>query len=199
MLAGTPCLDRELAKETGKSTGAALRGELDRFLASVERRALVIAEMSIRDRDEAMDVVQDAMIRLVRKYADRPSEEWTPLFYRILSNRVRDLQRRRAVRNRVMSWFGGSGEDEADPIANAVDTAQATPGEELEAMEMHEALTAAVARLPRRQREAFALRSLEGLDTAQTAKAMACSEGSVKTHYSRALATLKASLQGYEL
>ena len=176
-------------------SASAKRRQLDRFLAGVERKALAIAEMSLWNRDDAMDVVQDAMIRLVRSYADRPEDEWTPLFFRILNNRVRDVQRRRQVRNRVMSWFGGD-DDGADPIETAPDLDQATPGEELEAVETHAQLTEAVRALPARQREAFVLRSLEGFDTAATAAAMGCSEGSVKTHYSRALNALKAALAG---
>ncbi|MEM8983122.1 MAG: RNA polymerase sigma factor [Pseudomonadota bacterium] len=181
--------------ETGETAPSVQerRRQLDRFLASVERKAVAIAEMSLWNRDDALDVVQDAMIRLVKRYADRPEEEWTPLFFRILNNRVRDVQRRRQVRNRVMSWFGGS-DDELDPIASAPDTDSAMPGEELEALETHSTLTEAVRQLPTRQREAFMLRSLEGFDTAATAAAMGCSEGSVKTHYSRALTALRAAL-----
>ncbi|MEO0578766.1 MAG: RNA polymerase sigma factor [Pseudomonadota bacterium] len=191
--------EQVLATERTGSTvpdqsASAKRRQLDQFLAGVERKALAIAEMSLWDRDEAMDVVQDAMIRLVRSYSDRPEAEWAPLFFRILNNRERDVQRRRQVRNRFMSWFGGSGDDDHDPIAAAPNLDQATPGEELEALETHARLTEAVKQLPERQREAFLLRSLEGFDTAQTAEAMGCSEGSVKTHYSRALNALRAAL-----
>ena len=170
--------------------------ELNRFLAEVERRALRIAEISIRDRDEAMDLVQEAMIKLVRKYADRPDAEWTPLFYRILQNGVRDWHRRQAVRNRVMVWFGRSTRDDydVDPVAQAPDPAGRTPDESLESQEAMATLEVAVAALPRRQREAFMLRTFEGLDVAGTAVAMGCSEGSVKTHYSRAVHTLRETL-----
>src|SRR5210317_2362796 len=110
------------------STGTrALRQEqqLNRFLADVERRALRIAEISVRDRDDALDLVQDAMIKLCRSYAERPSDEWTPLFYRILQNGVRDWHRRQAVRNRVMVWFGRSTaeDDDFDIVAAAPDPA----------------------------------------------------------------------------
>ena len=170
--------------------------ELNRFLAEVERRALRIAEISVRDRDEALDLVQEAMIKLVRNYADRPDNEWTPLFYRILQNGVRDWHRRQAVRNRVMVWFGRStgDDDERDPVASAPDPAGRTPDEYLEMQDAMESLELAVAALPRRQKEAFILRTFEGLDVAGTAASMGCSQGSVKTHYSRAIHSLRETL-----
>jgi RNA polymerase sigma-70 factor (ECF subfamily) len=169
--------------------------KLNHFFAEVEKRALRIAEISIRDRDEALDLVQDAMIKLARNYAGKPSEEWTPLFYRILQNRIRDWQRRQAVRNRVMVWFGKGNEDnDYDPIAAAPDPGGRSPDQELESREAMDSLEGAVADLPARQREAFMLRTFEGLDVAGTAAAMGCSEGSVKTHYSRAVHRLRESL-----
>ncbi len=170
--------------------------ELNRFLAEVEKRALRIAEISVRDRDEALDLVQEAMIKLVRNYADRPDAEWTPLFYRILQNGVRDWHRRQAVRNRVMVWFGRSKNDpeDFDPVASAPDPLGRTPDEKLQSAEAMESLELAVAALPRRQKEAFMLRTFEGLDVAGTAAAMGCSEGSVKTHYSRAIHSLRDTL-----
>ncbi len=168
--------------------------ELNRFLAEIEKRALRIAEISIRDRDEALDLVQNAMIKLVRKYSDRASEEWTPLFYRILQNGVRDWHRRQAVRKRVIVWFGGSEDEELDVIAMAPDTAGRTPHEQLESREAMQDLERALVELPGRQKEAFMLRTFEGLDVAETAAAMGCSEGSVKTHYSRAVHSLRETL-----
>ncbi len=169
--------------------------KLNRFLADVEKRALRIAEINIRDRDEALDLVQDAMIKLARNYADRPASEWTPLFYRILQNRIRDWQRRQAVRNRVMVWFGKGNEDQDyDPVAAAPDLAGRAPDEELQTREAMQNLEAAIAELPARQREAFMLRMFEGLDVAGTAVAMGCGEGSVKTHYSRAVHSLRETL-----
>ena len=181
-----------------QSTGTrALQREqqLNRFLAEVERRALRIAEIAVRDRDDALDLVQDAMIKLARKYGDRDSSEWTPLFYRILQNGVRDWHRRQAVRNRVMVWFGrGSQDDEYDAVAAAPDPIGRTPDEELGNSEAMDSLELAVSALPARQREAFMLRTFEGLDVAGTAVAMGCSEGSVKTHYSRAIHSLREAL-----
>jgi len=169
--------------------------KLNRFLADVEKRALRIAEINIRDRDEALDLVQDAMIKLARNYADRPASEWTPLFYRILQNRIRDWQRRQAVRNRVMVWFGKGNEDQDyDPVAAAPDLAGRAPDKELQTREAMQSLEAAIAELPARQREAFMLRMFEGLDVAGTAVAMGCGEGSVKTHYSRAVHSLRETL-----
>lgn len=169
--------------------------ELNRFFAEVEKRALRIAEISIRDRDEALDLVQEAMIQLAQKYADRACDEWTPLFYRILQNRVRDWHRRQAVRRRVMVWFGRSGnDDDRDAIAAAPDPGGRTPDELLESRDAMQCLEVALGELPARQREAFMLRTFEGLDVAGTAVAMGCSEGSVKTHYSRAVHSLRESL-----
>ena len=170
--------------------------QLNRFFAEVERRALRIVEISVRDRDEALDIVQDAMIKLARKYVDRPREEWTPLFYRILQNTVRDWHRRQAVRKRVMVWFGRrpAEDDGYDVIAQAADPIGRAPDEELQNVEAMNGLEAAVRQLPPRQREAFMLRTFEGLDVAGTAMAMGCSEGSVKTHYSRAIHALRDAL-----
>jgi RNA polymerase sigma-70 factor (ECF subfamily) len=170
--------------------------ELNRFLAEVEKRALRIAEISVRDRDEALDLVQDAMIKLARKYADRSSDEWTPLFYRILQNGVRDWHRRQLVRNRVMVWFRRPGveDNDYDVVASAPDPKGRTPDEQLQSQEAMQCLEIAVGELPARQREAFMLRTFEGLSVAGTATSMGCSEGSVKTHYSRAVHSLRESL-----
>ena len=183
-------LDRERSLDSG--------AEIEAFLRGVEARAYRIALVNVRDRGEALDIVQDAMIRLVRRYANRPSVEWPPLFYRILQNRIRDIQRRRIVRSRVMSFFGGTASDEEhDPIAEAPAPASENPLERVTAGAAMEALERALSTLPARQREAFTLRNFEGLDVAQTAVAMGCTEGSVKTHYSRAVHRLREMLAEY--
>ena len=165
-------------------------------MAGVERRALRIAEIGVRNRDDALDLVQDAMVKLVQKYGDRSSDEWTPLFYRILQNGVRDWHRRQVVRNRVMVWFGRGkpGEEEYDVVAAAPDPIGRSPDEELQNSEAMDSLENAVGDLPARQREAFMLRTFEGLDVAGTAVAMGCSQGSVKTHYSRAIHSLRDTM-----
>ncbi|HEY6452583.1 MAG TPA: RNA polymerase sigma factor [Steroidobacteraceae bacterium] len=169
---------------------------LDTFLAEVERKAFRIAQIALRHEADALDVVQDAMMQLAHRYATRPSAEWKPLFYRILENRIRDMQRRRIVRQRVMSWmpWRGAEEEEApDPIALAADPGPQPPAQ-LESDQMMAALEQALTELPPRQRQAFLLRNIEGLDVAATAAAMKCSQGSVKTHYFRALQALRAKL-----
>ena len=169
---------------------------LEAFLVAVERKAFRIAQIALRHEADALDVVQDAMLQLSARYASRPAEEWKPLFYRILENRIRDVQRRRTVRNRVMAlmpWRGGEDDDGGDPIAQALDGGP-TPVVQLESDEMLVALERALTALPNRQRQAFMLRNFEGLDVANTAMAMKCSEGSVKTHYFRAIQALRAKL-----
>jgi RNA polymerase sigma-70 factor (ECF subfamily) len=171
--------------------------ELDKFLAEIERRAFRIAQVALRDPDDALDVVQDAMLKLARNYAQRPSAEWRPLFYRILENGIRDLQRRRSVRKRFMTWLPGPNEDpdnEAqDPLDSVADNSISVPEQLMQEQAMKK-LETLLHELPARQREAFMLRNFEGLDVAGTATAMGCSEGSVKTHYSRAVHTLREQL-----
>ena len=169
---------------------------LNQFLAGVELKAFRIAQAALRHEDDALDAVQDAMLQLSRAYADRPPEEWKPLFYRILENRIRDMQRRRTVRGRVLAWLPSRGEDE-DEEPDPISQAPSNEPQPLKRLELDEAMTAlekALGELPRRQQQAFMLRTLEGLDVAGTAAAMGCSEGSVKTHYFRAVQALRAQL-----
>jgi RNA polymerase sigma-70 factor (ECF subfamily) len=201
MSAESACFAVSWVSEQSTGTRALQKEQqLNRFLAEVERRALRIAEIGVRDRDDALDLVQDAMIKLARNYSDRSSDEWTPLFYRILQNGVRDWHRRQAVRNRVMVWVGrGKRDDEDfDIVAAAPDPMGRSPDEELQNSEAMDSLENAVRELPLRQREAFMLRTFEGLDVAGTAVAMGCSEGSVKTHYSRAIHSLRDTLREHD-
>jgi RNA polymerase sigma-70 factor (ECF subfamily) len=173
---------------------------IEQFLSGVERRALRVAQFATRNTDEALDLVQDAMIGLVRHYAGRPADEWTPLFYSILQSRIRDWQRRSAVRNRLRSWLGSGkdadGEDH-DAWQDIADPAAKSPVEAMALKNSAQAVEKALQALPTRQREAFLLRVWEGLDVTQTAAAMGCSEGSVKTHYSRAVHSLRESLEDH--
>jgi RNA polymerase sigma-70 factor, ECF subfamily len=169
---------------------------LDRFLMGVEKRAFRIARIAVRHDDDALDIVQDAMLQLARNYGGRPEDEWRPLFYRILQNRIRDCQRRRRVRSRLMSWLPGwkSEEEPAQDPFEAVPDPAPLPSERLVTDQAMHRLEQALAELPGRQQEAFMLRTFEGFDVAQTAAAMGCSQGSVKTHYSRAVHTLREQL-----
>jgi RNA polymerase sigma-70 factor, ECF subfamily len=169
---------------------------LDQFLSSVEKRAFKIAQLGLRNDDDALDAVQDSMMKLVQSYASRAVDEWRPLFYRILANRIRDMQRRRTVRGRIMAWLpmrDADDEEESNPVAQAP-SHDPGPAKRLELDEAIGVLETAVADLPPRQQQAFLLRNLEGLDVGETANAMGCSEGSVKTHYFRALSNLRAKL-----
>ncbi len=171
--------------------------ELDKFLAEVERRAFRIAQVSLRDEDDALDVVQDAMLKLARNYSAKPSAEWRPLFFRILENGIRDLQRRRTVRKRWMAWLPGPKEDPDEEAQDPMDNVPAGGPDAPELLMQDQAmrqLEESLRNLPARQREAFMLRNFEALDVAETARAMGCSEGSVKTHYSRAVHTLREQL-----
>src|ERR1700681_115684 len=153
--------------------------ELEKFLAEIERRAFRMAQIALRDPDDAMDAVQDAMFKLTRNYASRASGEWRPLFYRILENGIRDMQRRRSVRKRFMTWLPGAKEDpdnEAqDPLDNVADPGPAIPDALMQGQAMLK-LETSLRALPARQREAFMLRNFEGMDVAETANAMGCAE-----------------------
>lgn len=165
---------------------------MNRFLAEVETSAFQLARYAVRDTDEALDLVQDAMFTLARKYGGKPVSEWRPLFFRILQNRIRDWHRRAKTRRRL---FAAAVSDGVDRIEQAADGAAADPMRSVGADGAADAVDAAVAGLPLRQQQAFLLRSIEGMSVAETAKAMGCSQGSVKTHYSRALGVLRERLK----
>lgn len=171
---------------------------IEEFLASVERRAWRIAEIGLNDANEALDAVQDSMLRLVRHYGDKPAGEWSPLFFGILRRRITDLQRRRSVRNRFLIFNGKRQDENGDelPMWDAPDP-MADPARALASNQAYTAMSSAIRKLPRRQQEAFMLRILEGMDVADTARAMGCSQGSVKTHLSRAMETLRGQLEAW--
>ena len=181
----------------------ATQKEMSDFLASVERRAFKQAVFSVQDEDAALDVVQDSMMRLAEKYADKPAAELPLLFQRILQNAIRDHFRRGKVRSTwttLLSSMGLGGEDDdADPLETleVEDTSNvpASPASQLEQSQVMEAIEEALRGLPARQREAFVLRYWEELDVSETAKSMGCSEGSVKTHCSRATHALAKVLK----
>jgi len=173
------------------------------FLASVERRAFKQAVFAVHEEESAHDIVQDAMMKLAESYSTRPPEELPLLFQRILQNAIRDWFRRSKVRSTwttLLSNLGLGGEDdEGDPLevmqVEAHENIPTSPAESLEQSQVMAAIEEAVQGLPERQRQAFMLRYWEELDVSETAKAMGCSEGSVKTHCSRATHALAKVLR----
>lgn len=174
--------------------------ELDRFLAEVERRAYRMAEIATGNSDDALDILQDAMYKLVQKYSHKPVEEWGPLFHTILQSRIMDYHRRNIVRNKYMVWFGSKdGDKEIDPIQTVADEHTPGPDASVDHGMSMQVLDKAIRKLPARQQQAFMLRALEGLNVAETAKVMKCSQGSVKTHYFRAVSVLREKLGDYRI
>lgn len=187
-----------------KAFALATRTELSEFLKSAERRAFKQAYFAVHDQDLALDIVQDAMLKLAEKYADNPAEELPLLFTRILQNGIRDHYRRQKVRNLWTTLlssfsFGKDETEESDPLETleAADGSNLAnhPPDQLARLQVIEIIDEEVRKLPARQREAFLLRYWEELDVAETAQVMGCSEGSVKTHCSRATHTLAEALK----
>lgn len=186
-----------------RGTALASRSELSAFLEGVEKRAFKQAMFAVRDEEAALDIVQDAMLRLAEKYGHRPVGELPLLFHRIVQNAIRDWFRRQKVRSLwttlLSSLAPGRGADEEDDPLETLQPAegsnlQEAPSERLEQSQVLEIIEQEISRLPARQREAFILRYWEELDVAETARAMNCSEGSVKTHCSRAAHALQVAL-----
>lgn len=177
--------------------------ELSDFLENIERRAFKQASYAVRKHESALDIVQDAMIKLAEKYGDKPASELPPLFQRILQNAILDYFRREKVRNTWISLFSSlagnrAEQDEFDLLESytAAETPAAESGaDQLERSQTLTLIDQEVQKLPPRQRQAFLMRYWEDLDVAETAAAMGCSEGSVKTHCSRATHTLAIALK----
>ena len=193
------------ANNTAPAEGLlASRSELSAFLKGVERRAFKQAVFAVRDQEAALDIVQDAMLRLAEKYGDRPVAELPLLFHRITQNAIRDWFRRQKVRSLwttlLSSLTPNRDDDEQQDPLETLEPAyesnrQEAPGDQLEQSQILEIIEEEISRLPERQREAFIMRYWEELDVAETARRMRCSEGSVKTHCSRATHTLAAALR----
>lgn len=166
---------------------------LEDFLREIGPQAFRFAEAGLRQRDDALDAVQEAMLRMLA-YRERPAGEWPPLFWSVLRSRIIDIQRRRSFRLR---WLLPQGERDEESAIDWADQAP-EPDRSHDNREAYARLVEALRGLPRRQREAFTLRVLEELDVADTAVAMGCSEGSVKTHLSRARARLQEQLEDWQ-
>lgn len=176
-----------------KSTAAS---RLKNFMQDVTGRALVMMESATQGQHGiAMDLVQEAFISLHKSYAEKSTEEWYPLFYTILNNKLQDWHRKEARRNQPFSFFKKvSLDDDEVEFDNLVDESTPSPLEFLDQAVTAEEIQEAIAKLPVRQQQAFMLRAWEGFDTQTTAQIMNCTEGSVKTHYHRAIQGLRASL-----
>jgi RNA polymerase sigma-70 factor (ECF subfamily) len=175
--------------------------QLSCFLESIERRAFKQAMFAVHDEEAALDIVQDAMLKLAEKYGDRPDEEFPMLFQRILQNTIRDYYRRSKVRSMwttLLSAFSPDDDEDHDPLetlaADEDDAGPKTPESKLLQAQTLNLIEDEIKKLPARQREAFLMRYWEDMDVAETAAAMGCSEGSVKTHCSRATHTLATAL-----
>ena len=174
---------------------------MEQFLKYIERRAFHMARLNTGDTEVALDVVQDAMYKLVQKYSEKTAEEWKPLFYQILSRKLTDYYRRKSVRDKVLIWAKPLSQDDQQTPIDLTVNASAPNSETPHEMHMRNQriakLDQSVKQLPHRQRQAFMLRCWEGLSTIDTALAMGCSQGSVKTHYSRAMHSLREMLEDY--
>jgi RNA polymerase sigma-70 factor (ECF subfamily) len=173
---------------------------MELFLADIQSRAFRMAQLATGNRDDALDIVQDAMIKLVQKYSTHDKATWKPLFYSILESRILDWHRRQKVRNRFRTWFHTDSEDESteNQLEQQADDDHVIPDFQLQDAQFMQNLEAALQDLPLRQQQVFLLRLWEGLDISQTAQAMQCSESSVKTHYARALEKLRIALKDHQ-
>ncbi len=162
----------------------------------METRAFKIALIATGHEDEALELVQESMLQLVQKYADKPEPEWSPLFHRILQSKIRDWYRRQKIRNQWRVFFRND-EAENELMESTPAPHDKTGPDQLERQRAMEKLEQALHHLPLRQQQAFLLRAWEGFNVTETAQAMGCSEGSVKTHYSRAIHSLRELLEQF--
>ena len=186
---------KQAQTDSGTHTGT-VEQRLRFFMQDVTGRALVMMESATQGQQGiAMDLVQEAFISLHKSYSDKTVDEWYPLFYTILNNKLQDWRRKEARRAQPFSWFKKISLDDDDvEQLDIVDEQALNPAEFLDQAVTVEEIQAAIAGLPVRQQQAFMLRAWEGFDTQTTAQIMNCSEGSVKTHYHRAIQGLRASL-----
>ncbi len=172
------------------------------FLASVEKRAFAIAKLAVGNPEDAIELVQESMLKLVQLYSEKPQQQWTPLFYKILQSRIRDWYRRSKVKNRIISWFSGHGQKDddqyIDPIEQAAAPENMDPAQKVTTELANKQLESALKTLSIRQQQVFLLRAWEGMSVKEAAFAMNCSEGSVKTHYSRAIHALQKIMQEWD-
>jgi RNA polymerase sigma-70 factor (ECF subfamily) len=193
-----PAVPPRAAEGHSLATDPSIDITIDAFLAGISARAFRFAELGLRHREDALDAVQDAMMKMMG-YRDRPATEWTPLFWSILRSRIVDMQRRSLFRLRWMLPSSAKTGDDGESIdwADTATDDRPDPSGAHDQQEAYRTLVSALRALPARQREAFTLRVLEDCDVATTARIMGCSEGSVKTHLFRARDTLQKQLEDF--
>lgn len=186
--------------QASASNQATCPDDMEQFLKSVEVKAFRMAQLATLNREDALDIVQDSMLKLVQKYQHLDAEQWPPLFYRILHNKIRDWRRRNKTRSGVMAWLFAKADRRHDEeiigIDDFEDPQSSNPMHQLQEHKTLTKLEIALLALPEKQRQVFLLRAWQGFSVAETALAMGCSEGTIKTHYSRAVRRLKSELEG---
>lgn len=191
--------DASAPDEHGAADG--FSSPMDRFLAGVEYKAFKIALYALRDEQTALDVVQDAMYKLVEKYGNKPEAEWPPLFFTILNNRITDVRRWRKLREvggKTISLFRGHEDGEEDLLETGLgaelNPARLQPEKVVLSKQLRRHIDDALAKLSQRQRQVFVLREWQGMSVRDTATVLGCSEGSVKQHHFRAMRSLRELL-----
>ncbi len=184
---------------TASEADESVQRNMDSFLASVEKRAFVIALSACKDQQTALDIVQDSMFNMVKSYAKKPPEQWPPLFYRVLNNRITDQHRKRGF-GRLAQWFGNDnvGDEPATDAVDQLPSEEISPDINASSNELNSALEIALEALPAQQRHTLMLRLWQGLSVRETAIAMEISEGSVKTHLSRGVHAMREQLQEFK-
>lgn len=194
-------MERDLDYPTINQHSANQHVSMNHFLVDIEGRAFRMAQIATGNRDDALEIVQDTMIKLVQKYSTHHADEWKALFYSILHTRILDWHRRQSVRNRFRSWLHWH-DDEDDESEDTLEQHPGNKGNEpdsqLQNGQFMTDLNVALNALPLHQQQAFLLRAWEGLDISETASIMRCSASSVKTHYARALKKLRAQLEDHQ-
>lgn len=186
-------LGDQLESKEAKEHDLSLPMTMNHFLASVEKRAFITARLATQNEDDALDIVQDAMLGLVQNYSQHPQAEWGALFHSVLHSKINDWYRRRQVRQRWRVFFNETTESEEspDPDELVAQTQFLEPDRQLQNDELSQRLVELIGKLPLRQQQALLLRAWEGYDIAETANIMGCSEGSVKTHLARAMRQMR--------
>lgn len=185
-----------VGQENSTSNEQEVFASIDDFLLHVEKKGYRIALLAVGQHADAIDILQDAMLKLVSNYKDRPGKEWKPLFYRILNNRIMDWHRQQKLKNILFFWRSKDDDEDAEPLHESIaDEKGEEPVKQIDKEMQQQDILRELEKLPVKQQQCFLLRSWEGLSVAETAEAMGCSQGSVKTHYFRAVQKLKAVLE----